>query len=177
MRIGWGQAVGLTRFAVPGLTRNSSDTWAQLAIAGFLFYAATANIIHGATSLIQTGEWRPLPAEDYFPIKLDSYAPFGISINRNFLAPEIPIVSENGNVRVDNWGPKDAILRALDPVQFIYGRAGQLPRTGYDLIAQQDFYGDPYDQPGEGFLKTFVNLFVPITLDFTNDQERAGERR
>ena len=182
LKTGFGGLEGLVRLVgstpriagLPGLNRNSTDALAQQAIAAFIFYAGIANITTMTTSLIQTGEVRLLPLEDYFPIQYNPYAPFKISINRNWLSGELPIETENGNARVDVWGPKDALLRALDPLPFVASRLGQIPRTAIDLGRQEDFFGDPYDEPGEGTLKTFLNLFSPIILDFTTTQERAG---
>jgi hypothetical protein len=159
-----GENEGLLRQAAGAVRGPEAAFWRTHWLGAFIGLTVAANVIHIAS----TG--KPLPFERYIPISKTKYGILPIGYNRDFAAPDIPLVGRSGTeITLDLVGQMDTALRVLDPVSFVSARESVPVRTIQNQIAGTDFFGASIDDVGPGGIvsrttQLAFDMFAPIGI-------------
>ena len=170
------EAEALLRGAASVGYGGNKRMWATYYSGGFLFLAATANLIHMASTTITEGQPEPLPLDRYNPVKKDERSPVGISYRSKFLAPDAPFKGEDGrNLTIDLVGQMDTVFRVLDPVGFASARESVVLRALSNQLTGEDYYGNPIDTVGpKGIVSRATQLASDLYEPIGVGQIRQG---
>lgn len=153
------ESEALIKGALSTVAGSNKRNWANYWLGAFISLAATAEVIHYAS----TGEH--LPLDRLVPVEKSSYSPFGVSYNSKFLAPDLPIKGRNGVLTsLDLVAQLDTIFRVLDPKGFVQARENILPRALSNQITGKDFFGESLDSPQKRIEQGLSDLAEPIGL-------------
>ena len=165
-----GEPEALIRGAGSMFYGNNKRLWITYYLGGFLFLAATANLIHMASTALMD-KMETLPVMRYNPLKIDQNAPFSLKYNTRFLTPDTTIPGEGGvRTVLDLVGQMDTALRLLNPLEFATSRLNVGPRAIQNQISGTDYYGNRIDTVGpKGIVSRAMqfatDLYEPITVN------------
>ena len=161
---------GLIRQLTRSIRGEETKFWRQYWVSAAVFFALTANIIHGASTLVTGDGLQPLPTERYIPIRTNRKGWWNYGYNSRFLNPDLPITSRSGErAMMDMLGQLDTAGRMFDfqefPLDsFISSRKGATAGAFHHLFAGKDFYGretDKFGWTGRG-LQFMYDIAAPI---------------
>ena len=155
---------GLMRQMIRAVKGEETKFWRQYWLSAGVFFALTATLIHGATTLVTEGRVEGLPKSRFVPFyRKEDGIPIGY--NNRFLSPDLPLITRSGEkATIDMLGQLDTAGRMLEPFQFINSRRGTTVSAFWHLGVGKDFYDRETDQWGHfGRALQFVNdIAVPI---------------
>ena len=155
---------GLIRQMIRAVKGEETKFWRQYWLSAGIFFALTATLIHGATTLVTEGRVEGLPKSRFVPFyRKEDGIPIGY--NNRFLSPDLPLITRSGEkATIDMLGQLDTAGRMLEPFQFINSRRGTTVSAFWHLAVGKDFYDRETDQWGHfGRALQFVNdIAVPI---------------
>lgn len=162
------EAEALLRGSGSILLGSNKRLWATFYGGGALFLATVANLVHMASTALETGRPEPLPLDRYSPVKRDDRSPIGVTYSGKFLSPDAPFGGEGGRgLLLDTVGQMDTAFRLLDPVGFIKARMNVLPRAVANQLTGSDYFDNPIDTVGpKGIvsrgMQAATDLYEPI---------------
>tara|TARA_R100001594_G_scaffold68938_5_gene103272 strand:+ start:1560 stop:6986 length:5427 start_codon:yes stop_codon:yes gene_type:complete len=162
----------LIRQVTGSVAGTQTGFWRKYWVSAALFFAVTSNVIHGSTTLVTDGEFKPLPKERYIPWREKNKGWWKFGYNNRLFSPDIPIRSRSGELAsIDMLGQLDMAGRMFDfnhvPLDtFVFSRLGATAGAFVHLIQGKDFYGRETDKFGwSGKLLQFAyDVGVPIGM-------------
>jgi len=123
--------------------------WSEFYLGGALFLGTVANLVHMATTTLETGQPSPLPIDRYNPLRTSEETPLGVEYNPSYMSPDLPLRGEEGRrLMLDTVGQMDTAFRVLDPMWFVRSRFSVGLSAVTNQIQGRDFYWNDIDTVG-----------------------------